>query len=55
MLTKEQIEQIENDKKLFFFVVDILKAKKQKKEVEARATLKNGNLIRIRFLKDTIE
>ena len=46
MLTKEQIKQIENDKKLFFFIVELLKLKSEVREVEMTAVLKNGKMIK---------
>ena len=46
MLTKEQIRQIENDKKLFFFIVELLKLKSEVREVEMTAVLKNGKMIK---------
>ena len=46
MLTKEQIKQIENDKKLFFFIVELLKLKTEVGEVEMTAVLKNRKMIK---------
>ena len=46
MLTKEQIKEIENDKKLFFFIVELLKLKSEVREVEMTAVLKNGKMIK---------
>ena len=46
MLTKEQIKQIENDKKLFFLIIELLKLKSEAREVEVTAVLKNGKIIK---------
>ena len=39
MLQKEQLEEIEKDKNLLFFIIDILKLKKNNKKTEARAII----------------
>nr|DAW74122.1 MAG TPA: hypothetical protein [Caudoviricetes sp.] len=55
MLQKEQLEEIEKDKNLLFFIIDILKLKKNNKKTEARAIIENGKVVRKLFLKDRIE
>ena len=55
MLTKEQIEEIKKDRNLLFFIIDILKLKKNNKKTEARAIIENGKVVRKLFLKDRIE
>ena len=55
MLTKEQIEEIKKDRNLLFFIIDILKLKKNNKKTEARAKIENGKVVRKLFLKDRIE
>ncbi|EEX75299.1 hypothetical protein [Leptotrichia hofstadii] len=54
MLQKEQLEEIEKDKNCFF-IIDILKLKKNNEKTEARAIIENGKVVRKLFLKNRIE
>lgn len=46
MLSKEQIKEIQDDKRLFFFVLELLKKKRENGEVEVTAVFKNGKFIK---------
>ena len=55
MLSKEQISQIENDKNIFFCVVELLKVISMKGEVKVNFKFKDKKLKGRELWRDTIE
>lgn len=55
MLSKEQISQIENDKNIFFCVVELLKVISMKGEVKVTFKFKDKKLKGRELWSDTIE
>ena len=55
MITKEQIKEIENDKNLYYYMIELLKLKKQKGEIKATIIYKDCKYKRKFFELERIE
>ena len=55
MLTKEQIRQIENNKNIFFYVIELFKVIKMKGEVKVTFKFKDNKFKGRELWRDTIE